>query len=148
MERWAPRAMIKSRKLSLLDSCPNISASNWFQQVKCLTYLSPLYLETIRLNLFLSRKAMSWAKTNLSLCIANLLEFAKVGIEIRFFEKPMKLTNIQIFQRTLCDFNGTAMIEINKLIFYSILRSIKIVTIFVFTKNVLIMYNREDCLNL
>ncbi len=60
----------------------------------------------------------------------------------------MKLTNIQIFQRTLCDFNGTAMIEINKLIFYPILRSIKIVTIFVFTKNVLIMYNREDCLNL
>lgn len=37
LEWWASRETIKSRRLSQLESCPNILARNWFQQVRCLT---------------------------------------------------------------------------------------------------------------
>ena len=35
-------------------------------------------------------------------------------IEIRLIEKSLQLTKLQILQRTLLDFNGTAMILIHK----------------------------------
>jgi len=36
-----------------------------------------------------------------------------VQIEIRLIEKTLQLTKFQIFQRTILDFNGTAMIKEN-----------------------------------
>ena len=38
--------LIKSRRLSRVVSSPNIITSNWFQHVKCFTYLSPWYFMT------------------------------------------------------------------------------------------------------
>ena len=56
-----------------------------FQQVKCLTYLSPWYLRTISLNLLRSSLEVNCEKTYLSLFItANNNLAAKIRIQIHF----------------------------------------------------------------
>ena len=40
---------------------------------------------------------------------ASLIRIAKMRIQIRLIENRLQLTKFQIFQRTILDFNGTAM---------------------------------------
>ncbi len=45
--------------LSRLLSCPNIMTSNWFQHVKCFTYLFPSYFITILSKSLCGKNSMS-----------------------------------------------------------------------------------------
>ena len=72
LARCVSKATIRSRRPSWLLSCPNIIASNWFQQVNCFTYRLSLYLRTKLLNWVQFIKAVSWTNTYLSWFISGL----------------------------------------------------------------------------